>query len=167
VTVLVVADSWPVILQWDRLAACQLHRLEAGAWSLYISKVMLGRGLSTYQGIGANIGKIRVRYLLFIHAIYRLANYLKRPFSFKLAPMTYQGETGAFPGAERGVLCQRALWRAFMNADDESPREGGQQLHAALLTDEQKLWRQLSAKPCAASTSPGSASLVLILRGTA
>jgi hypothetical protein len=50
-----------------------------------------------------------------------------------------------------------------MNADDESPREGGQQLHAELLTDEQKLWRQLIVKPCAASNSPGSASLVLIL----
>jgi hypothetical protein len=54
-----------------------------------------------------------------------------------------------------------------MNADDESLHEGGQQLHAELLTDEQKLWRQLSAKPCAASNSPGSASLVLILPGTA
>jgi hypothetical protein len=54
-----------------------------------------------------------------------------------------------------------------MNADDKSPREGGQQLHAELLTDEQKLWRQLITKPCAASNSPGSAGLVLILPGTA
>jgi hypothetical protein len=54
-----------------------------------------------------------------------------------------------------------------MNAADKSPREGGQQLHAELLTDEQKLWRQLSAKSCAAANSPGSASLVLILPGIA
>jgi hypothetical protein len=37
--------------------------------------------------IGANIRKTRRRYLLFIHAIYCLVNYLKRPFSLKLAPM--------------------------------------------------------------------------------
>jgi hypothetical protein len=45
---------------------------------------------SPAQPIGANIRKIWVRYLLFIHAIYCLVNYLERPISHKLAPMPAQ-----------------------------------------------------------------------------